>query len=175
MLDAGFGVDLVNWFVPWMLLAHVVLGVLVTAPLVAFGVLHWVAAKDRKNRRAIKVGYALFAAAVGLLVTGFLLCRIDGVLDLSHPTGRAVVYGLHVALPVMCGWLYWLHRLAGKRINWKLGGWYAGGTAAVVAAMCGMHSLDPRTWNAVSPSPAPPTSSRRWPAPPAARSSPPPN
>ena len=151
VLDAGFGVDLVNWFVPWMLLAHVALGVLVTAPLVAFGVLHWVAAKDRKNRRAIKVGYALFAAAVGLLVTGFLLCRIDGVLDLSHPTGRAVVYGLHVALPVACGWLYWLHRLAGKRINWKLGGWYAGGTAAVVGVMCLMHSLDPRTWNAVSP------------------------
>ena len=151
ILDVGFGVDLVNWFVPWMLLAHVLLGVLVTAPLVAFGVLHWRTAKDRKNRRAVKVGYALFAAAVGLLVTGFLLCRIDGVPDLAHPTGRAVVYGLHVALPLVCGWLYWLHRLAGKRINWRLGGWYAGATALIVALMCGAHSLDPRTWNAVSP------------------------
>ena len=151
VLDAGFGLGLVNWFVPWMLLAHVALGLLVTAPLVAFGALHWKTARHRKNRRAVKVGYALFAAAIGLIVTGFLLLRVDGLPDLAHPAGRAVVYGLHVGLPLACGWLYWLHRLAGRRINWKLGGYYAGATAGLVAAMCAAHSLDPRTWNAVSP------------------------
>ena len=145
------GVDLVNWFVPWMLLVHIALGVLVTGPLVVFGILHWFTAKDRKNRRAVKVGYALFGASLGLLVTGFLLCRIDGVIDLAHPVARAVVYWLHVALPVMCLWLYWLHRLAGRRINWKLGGYYAAATAGFVGLMCAAHSLDPRTWNAVSP------------------------
>ena len=145
------GVDLLNWFVPWMLLGHVALGLLVTGPFTLFGVLHLLGARRRKNRRAVRVGYALFAASLGLLVTGFLLCRVEGLIDLSHPLGRAVVYWLHVALPLVCLWLYWLHRLAGRRINWRLGGYYSLATAAVVAGLCGAHSLDPRTWNAVSP------------------------
>ena len=145
------GVDLLNWFVPWMVLVHVGLGLLVTGPVVAFGLLHWYTAKDRKNRRAVKVGYGLFAASLGLLVTGFLLCRVEGVIDLARPAARALVYWLHVLLPLVCLWLYWLHRLAGRRINWRLGGYYSLATAAVVAGLCGAHSLDPRTWNAVSP------------------------
>ena len=152
VLDVGFGVDLVNWFVPWMLLAHVALGVLVTAPLVALRR----AALGRRQGSGRTAGRSRSATPCsprrsGCWSRASCSAGSTGVPDLAHPTGRAVVYGLHVALPVACGWLYWLHRLAGKRINWKLGGWYAGATAAVVAAMCGMHSLDPRTWNAVSP------------------------
>ena len=151
LLDVGFGLDLVNWFVPWMLLAHVALGVVLTAPLVAFGTLHMFGARRRKNRRAVRVGYALFAASLVLLVTGFALCRIDGVFDLSDSLGRGLVYGLHVAAPPVCLWLYWLHRLAGRRINWRMGGGYAAATAAFVAVLVGMHTLDPRRWDAVTP------------------------
>ena len=135
--------DPLNWFVPWMLLGHVALGLLATAPLVAFGVVHMVTARGRANRRAVRAGYATFAAALGLLVTGFLLCRVEGVIDLAHPLGRAVVYGLHVGLPVACGVLYWRHRAVGRRVNWRAGRRLAAGTLGLAGVLGGVHLLDP--------------------------------
>ena len=114
------------------------------------GTVHLLATRHRKNRRAVRIGYILFTASLVILLTGVLLMRIGGF-DLKQPGVRRVVYWLHVIVPIVAAWLYWLHRLAGPRIKWKLGLGYAGAVAVAVVAMVGLHSSDPRNWNAVGP------------------------
>ena len=132
-----------------MLLGHIVGGLLLVLPLVLFGSLHIRNAYNRRNRRAVRVGYVLFAVSIAVLLTGFALVRVENVIDLKHPLGRSVVYWLHVALPLLAGWLYWLHRLAGPRIKWHIGGRIAAVAGVAVIAMVLMHSQDPRQWNVV--------------------------
>ena len=145
------GVDLLNWFVPWMLLGHIALGALVAGPFAAFALLHGAAAWRRRNRRAVAAGLALVAAGLVLLGSGALLCRVDGLPEAFAATHRAIVYWVHVAAPVVCVLLYILHRRAGRRINWRLGRNYALATAAFVAMLCGAHLLRPYTWGATTP------------------------
>jgi len=138
-----------NYFYFLMLLGHIVLGLVVLVPLVVFGCLHIKNAWNRQNRRAVKVGYTLFAISILVLVTGVLLVRITGVLDLKHQATRELVYWLHVVLPLVAGWLYWLHRLAGPRIKWHIGGRFAAVTGLAIVLMVFLHSKDPREWNKV--------------------------
>ncbi len=140
-----------NWFYQLMFLGHLALGLVFLLPFVLFGVVHLWTARHRKNRRAVRVGYALFATSLVMLVTGFMLVRLEGVISLRQPAARSIVYWLHVATPLVCLWLYWLHRLAGRRIRWRLGFAYGGAVAALVAGMVLMHSEDPRQWNVVGP------------------------
>ena len=132
-----------------MLLGHIVTGLLLVLPLVIFGSLHIRNAHNRRNRRAVRVGYVLFAVSIAVLLTGFALVRVENVVDLKHPVGRNVVYWLHVALPLVAGWLYWLHRLSGPRIKWHIGGRIATVAGIAVIAMVLLHSQDPRQWNVV--------------------------
>lgn len=136
-----------NHFYQFMFLAHLVLGLILLLPFLAFGTFHLLAAKDRRNRRAVKVGYALFAIGIAVLVSGLMLVRIEGVIDIRSPQVRTVTYWAHVVTPIAAVWMYWLHRLTGPRIKWKIGIIYALGTAAVVALMAGLHAQDPRQWN----------------------------
>ncbi len=140
-----------NYFYLMMFLVHVVLGLLLVVPFVAFGVIHMVAARNRRNRRAVRMGYAFFAAGIAVLVTGILLVRIEGVFDLKQPAARDVVYWLHVATPLAAIWLYWLHRLAGPRIKWRIGAAYLGVVGATVAVMLVLQMQDPRQWNVAGP------------------------
>ncbi len=139
-----------NYFYMCMFLAHLVLGLLLIVPFIVFGVVHMKNTMHRRNRRAVKVGYALFAASIIVLITGLLLFRVGGF-ELKQPATRNVVYWLHVGSPLMAVWLYVLHRLAGPRIKWRYGLAYAGAVAATVAVMAGMHSQDPRQWNVAGP------------------------
>jgi tetratricopeptide (TPR) repeat protein len=139
-----------NYFYQLMFLGHVLLGLLLVAPLLVFGVIHMRNTWRRKNRRAVRVGYALFAVAIAVLLTGILLVRLPGF-DLKHPTARTAVYWLHALLPVVSVWLYWLHRLAGPPIKWRVGLTYVGIVAAAVVAMVLLHSQDPRQWNVAGP------------------------
>ncbi len=139
-----------NYFYQLMFLGHLVLGVLLVGPFVVFGAKHMLYAKDRRNRRAVKVGYTLLIVSCVVLLTGLALMRIGGF-DLKQPLARSTVYWLHVATPVMAGWLYWLHRLSGPRIKWKIGIMYAGVVGAAVLGMVAMHSQDPRKWNVAGP------------------------
>ncbi|GAB4159081.1 MAG: multiheme c-type cytochrome [Planctomycetaceae bacterium] len=140
-----------NTFTMWMILGHVGLGMLLIVPLVLFGVIHMLNTRKRKNRRAVRVGYALFIVAITLLVTGVLLVRVVGFFDLKNPLARSVVYWLHVASPVVALWLYWLHRLAGPKIRWRVGGIYLAVVGALVVGMLFSHSQDPRAWNVTGP------------------------
>lgn len=134
-----------------MFLAHLVLGAVFVVPLILFGLLHMRNTFRRKNRRAVRVGYALFFASIVLLVTGLLLVRISGVIELKNPSTRAVVYWLHVACPLVCVWLYWLHRLAGPPIKWAIARRYAAVVGVAIACMVGLRLQDPREWNQVGP------------------------
>ena len=64
---------------------------------------------------------------------------------------RSFVYWAHVAAPFVCLWLSWLHRLAGRKIRWRLGLGYAVAVAGLVGAMISLHSADPRSWNGEGP------------------------
>ncbi len=139
-----------DFFYQYMFLAHLVLGLLLILPLVIFGFVHIWNTKDRRNRRAIKIGYALFAASLIVLVTGILLVRIGGF-DLKQPLARNTVYWLHVLCPLGAVWLYWLHRLAGPRIKWRIGMSFAGVAVAAIGVMVVLQMQDPRQWNAVGP------------------------
>ncbi|HEX5104127.1 MAG TPA: multiheme c-type cytochrome [Pirellulaceae bacterium] len=139
-----------NYFSLLMFLAHVVLGLLLIVPFVVFGALHIRNSWRRKNRRAVRVGYALFAVSLLVLITGVLLMRVLNF-DLRHPTARAAIYWLHVLAPLAAAWLYWLHRLAGPPIQWRVGLAYGGVVGGAVLAMIMLHSQDPRQWNVAGP------------------------
>ncbi|MEO8496151.1 MAG: multiheme c-type cytochrome, partial [Planctomycetota bacterium] len=139
-----------NYFYQYMFLAHLVLGLILVVPFVIFGVFHMLAARNRRNRRAVRIGYALFAASLIVLISGLLLMRIAGF-DLKQPVARSTVYWLHVIVPLLAAWLYWLHRLSGPKIKWRIGLSYAAFVGIVVVIMVGMHTQDPRAWYAKGP------------------------
>ena len=129
----------------WNVLLHLFLGLLLVVPTIAFGVLHMLKARGLPNRDAARVGYALFAAAIGLLATGVLLMEVEvaGIeLGVRRAGGREVVYWMHVALPVVVAWLFTIHRLAGPRIRWKVGGRWAIASVVFAGAMLLWHVAD---------------------------------
>ena len=69
--------------------------------------------------------------ALVLLASGVVLTRIEGVIVVKDQTLRALAYWAHVIAPLVCAWLFVLHRLAGKRIRWRIGARWA-----AVAARC---------------------------------------
>lgn len=139
-----------NFFYQYMFLAHLVLGLLLIVPFVIFGTFHMLASRHRRNRRAVKVGYALFAICLCVLFTGLALMRI-GSFDLRSPLLRSIVYWLHIIGPIVALWLYWLHRLVGPRIKWRLGVAYGAAVVVLVVGALFLHVEDPRDWNVVGP------------------------
>jgi len=136
-----------DYFYQHMFLLHLGLGLLLVVPFLIFAIVHLWIARNRRNRRAVRIGYVLFAATLVLLVSGILLMRVGG-LDLKQPTARDITYWAHVLSPLVCVWLYWLHRLAGPRIKWRVGMYYGVATVAAVAVMVVLHAQDPRRWHA---------------------------
>ena len=138
-------------FYAWMFLAHVVIGTLIVVPFLVFGIIHLRNTKDRKIRRTVMIGYALFAVCLLVLISGFLLLRIDGLIDLKSPLARSITYWAHVITPLVGAWLFWMHRLVGPKLRWKQGLLWAGLAAAAALGMVYWQSLDPREWNVVGP------------------------
>ncbi len=139
-----------NYFSLWMFLIHIALGLLLVVPFLAFSIPHLLVARHRRNRRAVRVGYALFGASLVLLATGLMLVRVGGI-ELKWPPARSVVYWLHVASPIAAVWLYWLHRLAGPPIRWRVGAGFGGLIAVAAIGAAALHSTDPRHWNVAGP------------------------
>lgn len=145
MLEAATGGTYQNYFYQYMFLVHLVLGLAIILPFLLFGILHIKNTWRRKNRSAVRIGYCLFATSIALLVTGLLLTRA-GPLEIRDAAARNVFYWIHVVCPLMAIWLYWLHRLAGPPIKWRVGLGYLTlvGIAALLAVV--MHQSDPRVW-----------------------------
>ncbi len=139
-----------DYYYQYMFLAHLVLGLLLVVPLILFGSIHLWNTKSRRNRRAVRIGYALFAVSIAVLATGVLLMRVSGF-DLRQPIARSVVYWLHVACPLVCVWLYWLHRLVGPKIKWRVGLKFAAVAAVSILLLVFFQMQDPRNWNAIGP------------------------
>lgn len=136
-----------NWFYLYMFLLHLALGTLLIVPVIVFGLAHMRNTHKRRNRRAVRIGFALFGAAILLLVTGIVLTRLEGVIEVRNPTVRSVAYWLHVAAPLAVVWLFVLHRLAGPKIRWRTGLYWAGAAAGLAVIMLVVQAQDPRKWN----------------------------
>ncbi|MEC8720601.1 MAG: hypothetical protein VXX94_11250, partial [Verrucomicrobiota bacterium] len=120
-----------NYFYQIMFLGHLILGVLFVLPFILFAFSHLRLAFQRKNRRAVKVGYALLIISLLLLISGFALMRVEGF-EIRDPNARTWLYWTHVITPLLAVWLYVLHRLAGPKLKWKMGVGWAGSVAAIV-------------------------------------------
>jgi len=143
-----------NYFYQVMFLGHLALGLLIALPVILFGAFHIYNTHNRPNRRAVVAGYSLFAAAIALLVTGFLLMRLDLFgfsLEVRSPSARKFFYWIHVGSPLAVVWLFILHRLAGRKIKWKIGVAWLGVAAAFALVMVFLHSKDPKQWGVVGP------------------------
>ncbi|MEM9593862.1 MAG: multiheme c-type cytochrome [Acidobacteriota bacterium] len=151
ILEAATGKTYQNWFYMNMFLVHLVLGLLIIVPVIVFGIAHMRNTYNRRNRRAVKVGYALFVTALILLGSGIVLTRLEGVIVVKDPTVRSVAYWLHVATPVVAAWLFVLHRLSGKRIKWEVGRRWAYVAAVFGGLMLLWQAQDPRDWGAAGP------------------------
>ncbi len=132
-----------NYFYMLMFGAHLALGLLLLVPFVVFGAIHIKNAHDRTNRRAVRVGYLLFFISLVLLFTGVALMRFDFFV-IKNPNLRSPLYWAHVITPVLAVWLYVLHRLAGPRIQWRVGARWAAALGAVVVGMVFLHSKHPQ-------------------------------
>ncbi|HYE31018.1 MAG TPA: multiheme c-type cytochrome [Methylomirabilota bacterium] len=144
------GLTYQNYFYQLMFLAHLVLGLLLLVPFIIFGIGHIKNSHNRPNKRAVRVGYALFFVALALLFSGVALTRLD-FFEIKDPAIRRVSYWVHIITPLVAVWLYILHRLAGPRIKWKVGLSWAGAVAAMVVLMVSLHKQDPRKWNVAGP------------------------
>src|SRR5262245_35277703 len=71
------GLSYQNYFYQFMFLLHLVLGLLLVLPVIIFGIAHIRNSYNRPNKRAVRVGYALFAVALVLLFSGIALTRLD--------------------------------------------------------------------------------------------------
>ncbi len=143
-----------NYFYQLMFLGHLVLGLLIVLPVIGFGIGHIRNTHNRPNRRAVRAGYALFTTSILLLVSGFVLLRLElfGLhFEVRDPLLRSVSYWAHVITPLVVVWLFILHRLAGRKIKWKIGAAWLAVAAGFALAMVLLHSQDPKRWNEVGP------------------------
>ena len=142
VLEAANGLSYQNYFYMVMFGAHLVLGLILLAPFVVFGALHIRNSHSRSNRRAVKVGYLLFFISLVVLFSGVALMR--QFVDIKNPNVRSPIYWAHVITPLLAIWLYILHRLAGPRIQWRVGLKWAVASSVIVLSMVFLHSQHPR-------------------------------
>lgn len=128
-----------------MFLFHLLAGLLLVVPALLFIGLHGRNTWRRPNRRAVYAGLGLFAAVSLLLVSGLVLVRFEGF-ALNHPGLRSTAYWSHVAAPLLCLWLFLLHRLAGPKIRWRAGLGVTATGLLVIAPLVFLQLQDPRDW-----------------------------
>jgi tetratricopeptide (TPR) repeat protein len=151
LLEWARGETYQNWLYLYMFLLHLVLGLLLVVPFLIFAIGHFRRARKRPNRRAVRVGYALLTTGLVLLASGIVLTRVEGVFEVKDPAVRGIAWWLHVLAPLLAGWLFVLHRLAGKRIRWNVGLRWAVVAAVFAGVMLVLQAQDPRRWNQVGP------------------------
>jgi hypothetical protein len=151
VLEAVTGRTYQDWFYLAMFLLHLVLGIAILLPFIAFGFVHVRNTHNRRNRRAVKVGWALLTVAILLLASGVVLTRVEGLLEVKDPAVRSAALWIHIVTPVAAAWLFVLHRLAGPKIRWQVGLRWAVVAAVFGGVMVVLQAQDPRRWNVAGP------------------------
>ncbi len=149
------GISLMNYLQPgstyttpftfWMFLAHGAVGLIGTLPYLVFGLAHYFTSRNRKNRKAVRLGLAVFGLGILIILTGAALFQFEGLPQL--PTGtptRLVVYWLHILIPVICIAAYIGHRKAGPPIKWNYGKAWGAIVGVTMLGMVWFHNYDPR-------------------------------
>ncbi len=142
LLETGSGEIYQDYFYLLMFLLHLLLGLLLILPFILFGLLHARRAVHHPNRYAIRAGLGLLVSGLLLLLSGLILTRF-GFFEINDPEVRRVVYWIHVLSPVLAAWLFVVHRLAGPRIRWRVGGYWAT-TAILVAGIMSVLQIESR-------------------------------
>jgi len=148
------GLEYQNWFYMIMFLLHLILGLALVVPVIVFGIGHIRNTRHRKNRRAVRAGFALFSVVLLVFISGFVLTRVDllGIrFEVNNPMARSTAYWLHVISPLVVIWLFILHRLTGPKIRWKTAAIWAGVAVAFACVMLVLQAQDPRVWNRQGP------------------------
>jgi tetratricopeptide (TPR) repeat protein len=127
-----------DYFYLLMFLVHLVLGLMLTVPVIIFAVGHMRRAWSRPNRYAIRAGMALLTGLLLVLVSGLLLTRFS-FLEINDPLVRRISYWVHVISPFAVAWLFVLHRLAGPPIRWRGAVRWSFIAAGFAAAMILVH------------------------------------
>jgi tetratricopeptide (TPR) repeat protein len=127
-----------DYFYLLMFLVHLVLGLLLTVPVIIFAIGHMRRAWARPNRYAIRAGIALLTGLMLVLLSGLLLTRF-GFLEVNDPLIRRISYWIHVISPFAVAWLFVLHRLAGPPIRWRGAVRWSFAAAGFAAAMILVH------------------------------------
>jgi tetratricopeptide (TPR) repeat protein len=155
-----------TFFYMLMVALHLVLGLLLIVPFLAFGFIHLATSWKRPNRGAVRYGLALLSAALVILVSGVILVRMGGFeigdpsgpyrlrisgFEVRDPTVRSVGYWLHVLVPLLAIGLYVKHRLAGPMIRWHWARRFGVAVVAFVVLMGLLHSEDPRSFGVKGP------------------------
>src|SRR5262249_14794658 len=142
--------SLENFYFPlWMILVHVLVGVAIIIPFLFFGFAHLSSARNRPNRRAVRLGILLFITGIAVCVTGLALIQLSGLPQLADGTiARWIVRVLHVIAPVAAVVIHVLDRRAGPDIRWSWGISWGIAVGVFTVFMLRMHSHDPRKWYA---------------------------
>ncbi|MCS7046535.1 MAG: cytochrome c family protein, partial [Gemmataceae bacterium] len=131
----------------WMTLLHVVVGLVVIAPFLVFGLTHLITAWRRPNRVAVRLGVLVFVFGLITGVTGILLIKLEGLPQLpTDSLAYWTTFVAHAVAPVLAVIVYVWHRKAGPAIKWKWGYAWGGTVVAFTAGMVLMHSQNPRAW-----------------------------
>ncbi len=138
-----------------MFLVHLALGLVLVLPVLVFGILHMRRAWRRPNRYAVGAGLGVYITAVLLLGSGVLLTRF-GFFEVNDPGVRSIAYWMHVITPFLVAWLFVLHRLAGPRIRWRVGGYWVAFSGVFALAMLGLHLVTRAAPAAAEARPFPP-------------------
>jgi len=131
-----------NYFYQYMFLAHLALGLVVIVPFLVFLIVHLRAARGRRNRLALRTGYALGGASVALLATGVVLVRF-GVFEIRDARVRTIAYWCHALLPLAAASLYLWHRERGGRFRMQRAWASFAAVALVSATLLVVHALNP--------------------------------
>ena len=140
-----------NFFYQYVFLAHLVVGAVVLLPAIWFMASHYLTARRHANRKAVRRGQWLAAAVVVSLLSGVLLTRLEGVIEVHSDIARTWLYWLHVIVPVSLIPLYLWHRKYRTQLNWGLGRRHLISGVGLVVVLGALHASDPRQWTAQTP------------------------
>ncbi len=110
------GKILQGYFYQWVFLSHLLVGLIISIPLLYFIVDHFRRGYRRPNRKAVFIGIYLALTAIIIIVTGVLLIRLDGFY-IDGVVARQLMYWLHLLVPIVSIYYYIQHRRLGTKIK----------------------------------------------------------